>query len=53
MKIGFVTTHQYKNFGTFLQCYALQYVLTKLGHQVEIIDYQKKIIIKDGWKRLE
>ena len=42
MKIGFVTTHQYKNFGTFLQCYALQYVLTKLGHQVEIIDYQKK-----------
>lgn len=42
MKIGFITTHQYKNFGTFLQCYALQYTLTKLGHHVEVVDYQRK-----------
>ena len=42
MKIGFITTHRYKNFGTFLQCYALQHVLEKLGHEVEIIDYERK-----------
>lgn len=48
MKIGFITTHQYKNFGTFLQCYALQYVLTELGHHVEVIDYQRKEYEK-GW----
>lgn len=42
MKIGFITTHQYRNFGTFLQCYALQYVLESLGHEVEIIDYRRK-----------
>lgn len=48
MKIGFITTHQYRNFGTFLQCYALQHVLTKLGHHVEIIDYQRKEY-KKGW----
>lgn len=41
MRIGIVTTHQYQNFGTFLQCYALQHTLEKMGHVVEIIDYRR------------
>ena len=42
MKIGFVTTHQYQNFGTFLQCFALQKMLQDLGHDTEIIDYRRE-----------
>ena len=42
MKIGFVTTHQYQNFGTFLQCFALQKILQILGHDTEIIDYRRE-----------
>lgn len=42
MRIGFVTTHRYQNFGTFLQCFALQKILQELGHDVEIIDYRRE-----------
>ena len=42
MKIGFVTNHQYQNFGTFLQCSALQKMLQDLGHDTEIIDYRRE-----------
>lgn len=40
MKIGILTFHNACNYGAVLQCYALQEVLTSLGHDVEVIDYR-------------
>lgn len=39
MRIGILTFHRGNNYGGILQCYALQQVLKKLGHTVEVIDY--------------
>lgn len=39
MKIGILTFHRTENYGSILQCFALQEVLKSLGHEVEIIDY--------------
>lgn len=52
MKIGFVTTHEYHNFGTFLQCYALQRKLQDMGHDVEIIDYKRKELLRPIGQRV-
>lgn len=38
-KIGLMTFHQSINYGVFLQAYALQEVVKKLGYDPEIIDY--------------
>lgn len=38
MKIGLITFHSSKNYGAVLQCYALQTVLSLLGHDVQVID---------------
>ena len=40
MKVGIITFHPAYNYGAFLQTYALQKTLEKLGHSVEIIDYR-------------
>lgn len=40
MKIGIVTFHFVPNSGAVLQCWALQETLKKLGHSVEVINYQ-------------
>ena len=40
MKIGIITFHFPYNCGAVLQCAALQTVLQRLGHQVEVIDYR-------------
>lgn len=40
MRIGILTFHRGNNYGGILQCYALQQVLKKLGHTVEVIDYR-------------
>ena len=39
MKIGIITFHSKVNYGAIFQTYALQTVLTRMGHDVEIIDY--------------
>ena len=39
MKIGIITFHNALNAGAVLQAYALQTILTQLGHQVEFINY--------------
>ncbi|MDY3069382.1 MAG: polysaccharide pyruvyl transferase family protein [Parabacteroides sp.] len=39
MRIGILTFHRAINYGAFLQAFALKTYLTKLGHQVEIVDY--------------
>lgn len=38
-KVGIITMHKVLNYGSALQAYALQYVIEKMGHDVEIIDY--------------
>lgn len=46
MKIGILTFHFAHNFGAMLQAYALQEYLKKLGHEVEIINYQPQYLKK-------
>lgn len=38
--VGVITKHRVVNYGSFLQAYATQYVIEKLGYKCEIIDYQ-------------
>lgn len=49
MKIGIITFHNALNAGAVLQAYALQTVLTQLGHHIEFIDYApiKRYTLKD------
>ena len=42
MTIGILTFHWATNNGAVLQAYALQVFLTKLGHNVKIIDYMPR-----------
>lgn len=42
MKIGILTFHRAHNYGAVLQCFALQEVLKRMGHDVQIIDYRQK-----------
>ena len=42
MKIAVITMHAVKNYGSALQTYATQKVLTDLGYDVEIIHYIRK-----------
>lgn len=39
MKISVITMHAVKNYGSVLQTYATQKLLTDLGHDVEIVNY--------------
>lgn len=41
MKIGILTYHRAYNYGAVLQCYALKEVLTRIGHDVYVIDYRQ------------
>lgn len=43
MKIGILTLPLHTNYGGILQAYALQTVLERMGHEVEIIKWEKKI----------
>lgn len=38
-KISVITLHRIVNYGSVLQAYATQYIMKKLGNDVEIIDY--------------
>ena len=40
-KLAIVTWIKYLNFGTYLQAYALQYITTKLGFKVSVLDDSK------------
>lgn len=44
MRIGILTYHRAHNYGAVLQCYALQQVLTDMGHEVNVIDYRQPYI---------
>ena len=43
MKIGIITFHLSTNYGAYLQAYALQHLLEKLGYDVDMIDYQPEV----------
>lgn len=44
MKIGILTFSRTINYGAILQCYALQNVLHKEGHEVSVINYKQPYI---------
>lgn len=46
MKIGILTIYDAYNFGTFLQAYAMQNVLTELGHEAEVLDCSRKNLLQ-------
>jgi len=39
MKIGLITMHRVKNYGSILQTFATQYVFKQYGYDTEVIDY--------------
>lgn len=39
-KVGILTEHRARNFGSCLQAYALQTAINQLGHKAEIVDYR-------------
>lgn len=41
MKTGILTFHRAHNYGAVLQCYALQEILKRRGHEVHVIDYRQ------------
>ena len=47
MKVGILTFHRAHNYGAVLQCYALQQVISEMGHDVEVIDYRQPQIEAD------
>ena len=54
MKIGILTFHRAHNYGAVLQCFALQRFLQGQGHQVRVIDYNKKALWRYyGWFKSE
>ena len=46
MKIGIITMHKVRNFGSALQAYALQQKVKQLGYENELIDYVYPKVIK-------
>lgn len=58
MKLGILTFHDVFNPGAFLQAYATQELLLRMGHQAEIINYNPPVhryqplahVLKQGWK---
>lgn len=53
MKIGILTFHRAINYGAVLQCYALQETLKRLGHEVEVINYQQPRVERTDRKPFE
>lgn len=52
MKVGIITFHFAHNQGAVLQCYALQSVLKKMGHDVKVINYCPSYhTIRYCWKK--
>ena len=46
MRVGILTFHIAINYGAVLQCYALQEILRKMGHDTFVINYQQPYIIE-------
>ncbi len=50
MKIGIATVHDSSNFGSFLQAFALQETLQKLGHDVYFLQTRSKSYVKKMYR---
>lgn len=48
-KIGIVTWHYFGNFGSGLQAFALQELLSRMGYNVSIINYRNPLLSKNMW----
>lgn len=47
-KVGILSMQRIKNYGSFLQAYALKSMIEELGHKVEFVDYRiGKVLIED------
>ena len=49
-KIGIMSMQRIKNYGSFLQAYALKRTIEKLGHNVEFVDYHVEKPLIEGEK---
>lgn len=51
-KIGILSMQRIKNYGSFLQAYALKKILQEMGHDVEFVDYHigEPIVKEDNMK---
>ena len=47
MKIGLLTFHYSMNYGSVMQCLALQTILESMGHDVEFIKYKQSDMVYD------
>lgn len=49
-KVGILSMQRIKNYGSFLQAYALKNIIEELGHSVEMVDYhiEKPVISVNG-----
>lgn len=45
-KVGHITFFESNNYGTVLQAYALQHVISKLGYESEIINFKRDTVLK-------
>ncbi len=51
-KVGILSMQRIKNYGSFLQAYALMKIIESLGHKVEFVDYHiEEPLVKDGIKK--
>lgn len=50
MKIGILTLPLHTNYGGILQAYALQTVLERMGHEVEVFDTPNRCFLPPIWK---
>ena len=53
MKLAIITQPLFDNYGGILQCYALQTILQRMGHEVEIITFprvQAKLLTSNKFK---
>lgn len=48
MKISVITLHNVKNYGSALQTYATQKILSEYGAEVEIINYYRKNTLEEN-----
>lgn len=52
MKVGILTFHRAINYGALLQCYSLQEIMKKFGHDVFVINYAQKYIEAKSTKKI-
>ena len=52
MRIGIITMHKVRNFGSALQAYGLQFAIEKMGYEVTIIDYKYPNELSSAGKKI-